>query len=50
MPTAGDSFEILSLLLSGISGTFDGGISLPSLTGDLSWDVIYDTLNNRVRA
>ena len=46
-PQEGDVFEILSAD-GGLSGTFSGGVSLPDLSGTLQWDVIYDTITNRV--
>jgi len=45
-PIAGDSFEVLTA--GSLNGTFSGGISLPSLTGMLSWNVNYDTVGDRV--
>ncbi len=40
MPSLGDSFEIVSAV-GGISGTF-GTEALPSLTGNLTWNVVYN--------
>ncbi len=42
VPTAGDTFEIIAAA-GGINDTFDGDVSLPPLTGDLSWNVVYGT-------
>ena len=45
-PVADDSFEILTA--GALSGTFSGGVSLPTLTGLLTWNVNYDTVGDRV--
>ncbi len=45
-PGLGDSFEILTA--GTLSGTFSGGMSLPELTGQLEWDIDYDTDSDRV--